>query len=40
MLFRIVFKFQVQRSNMVQIPVIFHCKNQVQKEARDGTINS
>jgi hypothetical protein len=29
MVFRIAFKFQVQRSNIVQISTIFHCKNQV-----------
>jgi hypothetical protein len=40
MVFRIAFKFLIQRSDMVQIPPIFRWGNQVQKEAKNGTINS
>lgn len=38
--FRILFKCRLQRSNMVQIPTIYRCENHMQKETNDGTINS
>jgi hypothetical protein len=38
--FKIAFKFQIQRSNMVQVPLISNRNNHVQKEPKDGTINS
>jgi hypothetical protein len=38
--FRIAFKFLIQRSEIVQIPPIFRWGNHVQKENKNGTINS
>jgi hypothetical protein len=40
LMFRIAFKFLIQRSNMVQIPPVFPWGNHVQKENKNGTINS